>query len=125
MATDRNVLGGILKTCSLNPLTGWKRDGCCSTDENDRGLHVICVQATAEFLAFTKSVGNDLSTPVPRFRFPGVQPGERWCLCATRWKEALNAGKAPPVFLEGTHEKALEIVSLEDLLPHAITEASH
>ena len=125
MSVDKNILGGLLKNCSLNPLTGWKRDGCCSTDASDRGLHVVCVQATAEFLEFSRSVGNDLSTPVARFRFPGVQPGDRWCLCASRWQEALEAGKAPPVFLEGTHERALEIISLDDLLTHAITEFSH
>jgi len=125
MSADINVLGGLLKSCSLDPLTGWKRDGCCSTEENDHGLHVVCIQATAEFLEFSRLAGNDLSTPVPEYLFPGVKPGDGWCLCAARWQEALEAGKAPPVNLESTHKRALELVELDDLIAHAISGVSH
>jgi uncharacterized protein len=115
MDKARNVLGGDLQLCSLSPLTGFFRDGCCRTGADDRGLHVVCARVTSEFLTHTRSRGNDLSTPHPQFGFPGLKPGDRWCLCATRWKEALDAGVAPPVVLNATHEKVLDIVSLEQL----------
>ncbi len=100
-------------------MTGWYRDGCCNTDEDDAGLHVVCAMMTAEFLEFTRAKGNDLSTPRPPW-FPGLKPGDQWCLCANRWREAMLAGFAPAVILEATHEKTLEIVSLEDLQRHAL-----
>jgi uncharacterized protein (DUF2237 family) len=118
-AFARNVLGGKLETCSLKPLTGFMRDGCCNTMEEDFGVHTVCVRATAEFLAFSRSRGNDLSTPMPEYDFPGVKPGDRWCLCAARWREALLAGCAPEVILAATHEKTLEFVTLEQLKQHA------
>ncbi len=120
--TPRNVLGGPLETCCTSPMTGFYRTGKCETGPDDIGTHVVCARMTAEFLAFTKSRGNDLSTPAPWFRFPGLKPGDQWCLCVSRWKEALEAGVAPPVILEATHEKALEFVSLEDLKRHALPE---
>ena len=101
-------------------MTGFYRDGCCNTGAGDMGAHTVCAQMTAEFLNFTKAQGNDLSTPVPGFRFPGLKPGDRWCLCAPRWKEALDAGVAPPVVLESTHAGTLEYVSLDDLKRHAL-----
>ncbi|PLZ81622.1 hypothetical protein CBP16_09560 [Fischerella thermalis WC217] len=101
-------------------MTGFYRDGLCSTGAGDVGVHVVCAQVTEEFLAFTKSRGNDLSTPVPAFDFPGLKPGDRWCLCASRWKEALDAGVAPPVVLSATHVSALEYVSLSELKQHAL-----
>lgn len=110
-----NVLGTPLQPCSVSPLTGYFRDGCCRTDPSDRGLHVVCAVMTAEFLRFSKQAGNDLSTPRPEFGFPGLQPGDRWCLCADRWKEAYIAGKAPRVVLEATHLNALGVVTLEQL----------
>jgi uncharacterized protein len=119
-AGQRNVLGQRLSDCSLRPLTGFFRSGCCETDASDHGAHVVCVQVTAEFLAFSKQRGNDLSTPVPEFDFPGLQPGDRWCLCAVRWREALEAGVAPRVVLAATHERALEYVFLEDLKRYAL-----
>jgi uncharacterized protein (DUF2237 family) len=115
---DRNVLGGHLVSCSTDPMTGWFRDGCCRTDGADPGRHVVCAVMTEEFLAFTRSRGNDLSTPA--FGFPGLEPGDRWCLCASRWREALEAGVAPPVLLAATHASALDIVTLDDLEAHAI-----
>ena len=120
MAIARNVLGTELQPCSYDPLTGFRRDGCCDTDDQDHGTHVICARVTAEFLAFSLAQGNDLITPRPQWRFAGLKPGDRWCLCATRWREALLAGVAPPVVLECTHEKALEFVALEDLKRHAL-----
>ena len=120
MSDGKNVLGGELETCSTEPLTGFFRDGCCNTGPEDRGVHTVCVRVTEEFLAFTRSRGNDLSTPVPAARFPGLTPGDRWCLCAARWKEAADAGMAPPVVLEATHEATLRIVPLELLREHAI-----
>lgn len=114
-----NVLGGPLKDCSHDPKTGFYRDGCCNTGPEDRGLHIICVRVTDEFLTFSKARGNDLSTPRPEFRFPGLKDGDQWCLCGMRWKEALDAEVAPPVLLEATHEKVLELVTMEDLLAHA------
>lgn len=116
----KNVLGGALVPCSTSPMTGFYRDGCCRTGAGDHGAHVVCAEMTAEFLAFTKRQGNDLSTPVPSFQFPGLQPGDRWCLCASRWREALEAGVAPPVLLNATHALALEYVSLSDLQSHAL-----
>jgi uncharacterized protein (DUF2237 family) len=116
MAT--NVLGGELASCSVDPLTGWYRNGCCDTGADDLGVHVVCAKLTAEFLEFSRAVGNDLSTPRPGF--DGLQPGDRWCLCASRWQEALEAGVAPPVILEATHLQALEWVSLDDLRRYAV-----
>lgn len=106
--------------CSLDPLTGFYRDGCCTTGDDDRGVHVVCAEVTAEFLKFSLLKGNDLITPMPFYRFPGLKPGDRWCLCANRWKEAWEAGVAPPVVLEATHEAVLRIVPMEALLAHAI-----
>jgi hypothetical protein len=118
-AGARNVLGGKLETCSLKPLTGFLRDGCCNTLDEDVGVHTVCILATAEFLAFSRTRGNDLSTPMPEYAFPGVKPGERWCLCAARWREAFEAGCAPDVVLAATHERTLEFVTLEQLKKHA------
>jgi len=115
----RNVLGGPLEPCGLDPVTGFYRNGCCETGAEDVGLHTVCAVMTAEFLAFSRSVGNDLSTPVPAYRFAGLRPGDRWCLCAPRWLEAARAGRAPPVVLEATHQAALRIVPLELLQRHA------
>jgi uncharacterized protein (DUF2237 family) len=115
----RNVLGTQLVPCSYDPLTGWWRDGCCHTDENDHGSHVICARMTMEFLNFSMERGNDLITARPASRFRGLKPGDRWCLCALRWKEAMEEGYAPPVVLESTHERALELVPLETLQAHA------
>jgi uncharacterized protein (DUF2237 family) len=114
-----NVLGGPLASCSMEPLTGFFRNGCCETGPEDVGMHTVCAVMTAEFLAFSKRVGNDLSTPRPEFGFPGLQPGDRWCLCAPRWKEALDAGVAPPVVLAATHEEVLAITPLGILKDHA------
>lgn len=116
----RNVLGGKLLSCSERPPTGFFRDGCCNTGPEDVGVHTVCAVMTAEFLEFSKSRGNDLSTPVPEFGFPGLKPGDRWCLCAPRWREALDAGHAPRVVLGATHEASLEFASLEDYKKHAI-----
>jgi uncharacterized protein (DUF2237 family) len=116
----KNVLGGELQVCSLNPLTGFYRDGCCHTGANDYGVHVVCAQVTAEFLEFSKSRGNDLITPAPMYNFPGLKPGDRWCLCAGRWLEAKEAGVAPPVILAATHISALEHISFEDLKAHQL-----
>jgi uncharacterized protein len=115
-----NVLGGVLEPCSLEPLTGFYRDGCCETGPEDSGRHTICVRVTRDFLRFSKSVGNDLSTPRPEFRFAGLKPGDRWCVCASRWVEALDAGVAPPVIMASTHHKALDIATMQDLLDHAL-----
>ena len=115
-----NVLGETLAPCGLDPVTGFYRDGCCNTGYEDVGIHVICARMTREFLAFSKKRGNDLSTPVPEAGFPGLKPGDRWCLCAGRWKEALDAGVAPPVLLQATHEEALAIVPLAVLKRYAI-----
>ena len=115
-----NVLGQPLQPCSTDPLTGYFRDGCCRTDASDRGLHVVCVVVSAEFLEFSRARGNDLSTPQPGYGFPGLQPGDRWCLCAARWLEAWHAGMAPFVVLEATHLNALGVVDLEQLQLFAI-----
>lgn len=117
-----NVFGTALETCSRDPLTGFYRDGCCNTGPEDLGVHTVCVVATEAFLAFSRDVGNDLSTPRPEYRFPGVRPGDRWCLCASRWKQAWEAGHAPPVVLTATHEATLEIVPLKALVAHAHRE---
>ena len=116
----RNVLGGPLELCSLAPMTGFFRDGCCNTAPEDVGSHTVCCVMTAEFLSFSKSRGNDLSTPLPDYGFPGLQPGDRWCLCAPRWQEALEAGRAPRVVLRATHQGALAFCTLEDLKRYAI-----
>ena len=116
----RNVLGGRLENCSLRPMTGFFRNGCCDTSPEDFGSHTVCAVMTAEFLEFSKASGNDLSTPVPAFGFSGLQPGDRWCLCAPRWQEALTAGQAPRVVLRATHEGALAFCALADLKRYAI-----
>ena len=115
-----NVLGGELMPCSRDPLTGFFRNGCCETGPEDTGLHTVCAVMTAEFLAYSKSVGNDLSTPMPQYGFPGLKPGDRWCLCAPRWKEAFDAGCAPQVVLEATHEETLAITPLGVLKDFAV-----
>lgn len=115
-----NVLGTELVPCSYDPLTGFFRDGCCKTRADDLGMHVVCAKVTAEFLAFSLERGNDLVTPRPEHRFAGLKPGDRWCLCAMRWAEALQAGVAPPVVLESTHRKALDHVPLATLQAHAL-----
>ena len=116
----KNILGGPLAACSAQPLTGFFRDGCCRTDEHDHGRHIICALMTEKFLRFSVAQGNDLSTPRPEFEFPGLKPGDRWCVCATRWKEALEASAAPPVVLEACHEAALKFVTLEQLQSNAV-----
>ena len=116
----RNVLGGVLQTCSTKPMTGFFRDGCCRTGRGDVGVHVVCASVTEEFLAWSKARGNDLSTPRPEFDFPGLQPGDRWCLCAARWLEAHEQGMAPRVLLKCTHSRALEIVPFELLKKFAV-----
>ncbi|WP_206931898.1 DUF2237 family protein [Roseococcus thiosulfatophilus] len=115
----RNVLGGALVPCSMDPLTGWYRDGCCKTDEHDHGSHTVCAVMTAEFLEFSRRVGNDLSTPRPEYHFPGLKPGDQWCLCAMRWEQARQAGVAPRVVLAATNIAALRHCALEDLQAHA------
>jgi len=122
--TSRNVLGGPLETCCTKPMTGWFRNGRCDTEPADVGRHVVCVHATEEFLEFSRRVGNDLSTPRPEFAFPGVKPGDRWCVCAARWLEAYEAGVAAPVILAATEESALEVIPLEALKSHALDLAS-
>ncbi len=121
--TPLNVLGTPLVPCSYEPLTGYYRDGCCNTDAHDHGSHVLCARVTQAFLDFSAARGNDLVTPRPELRFKGLRAGDRWCLCAMRWHEALLAGVAPPVVLECTHFKALQFVSLEQLQAHALTGA--
>ena len=118
-----NVLGAALVPCSYDPLTGFYRDGCCKTDAHDAGSHVICAKVTQEFLDFSISVGNDLSTPRPEYRFVGLKAGDRWCLCARRWQEAFQAGLAPSVVLESTHERALDFVTLAQLQTCALTKS--
>ena len=118
-----NVLGTALVPCSYDPLTGYFRDGCCKTDESDTGSHLICVRVTSEFLVFSSEHGNDLTTPRPEHRFKGLKPGDRWCLCATRWAEALATGAAPPVVLESTHASALRFVTMAQLEKHRFTAA--
>jgi uncharacterized protein len=120
MRSASNVLGEPLQACCTAPMTGFYRDGFCHTGAGDLGAHVVCARVTAEFLAFSRSRGNDLSTPVPAYNFPGLKPGDCWCLCASRWQEALEAGVAPAVVLAATHASALEYVSLDDLKAHAV-----
>jgi len=115
-----NVLGTQLQTCSIEPLTGWLRDGCCRTGKGDHGVHVVCAKVSERFLEFSKLRGNDLSTPRPEYGFPGLKAGDRWCLCAQRWAEAFEAGFAPQVVLEATHASALEFADLADLKKHAV-----
>jgi len=117
---SRNVLGLPLEACSHEPMTGFFRNGCCDTSREDTGSHTVCIVSTEEFLAFSKSVGNDLSTPIPEYGFPGLKPGDRWCLCAPRWQQALEAGKVPRVVLRATHEGALEYCALDDLKRYAV-----
>jgi len=120
MTIHRNVLGTPLEVCSIEPMTGFTREGSCKVTAEDVGVHGVCVQVTQEFLEFSQKMGNDLSTPMPLANFPGLQPGDRWCLCASRWKEALENDAAPLVNLAATHEIALHFVSLDDLLAHSI-----
>ena len=117
---DRNVIGGSLLECSAEPLTGFFRDGCCATGPEDVGSHTVCTIVTEQFLSFSRQVGNDLSTPQPQFGFPGLRPGDRWCVCAARWLEAHESGCAPPVLLAATHERALELIEIDTLLAYAI-----
>ena len=121
MSTIKNVLGEELKVCCTAPMTGFYRDGNCRTGAEDVGTHIVCAQVTEEFLQFSKSRGNDLITPVPVFNFPGLKPGDKWCLCVLRWLEALEAGVAPPVDLAATHIAALEFVDRKDLEEHALS----
>jgi hypothetical protein len=121
---DLNVFGEKLIACSTNPLTGYYRDGCCSTGESDHGTHTVCAVMTKDFLEFSASRGNDLSTPLPAYRFPGLKPGDKWCLCASRWKEAWQAGCAPKVHLEASHEGTLKHVPLEVLVKHALKDTA-
>jgi uncharacterized protein (DUF2237 family) len=122
--TQRNVLGTDLESCSLDPLTGYYRTGCCENRGDDPGMHVVCAVMTADFLEFSTSVGNDLATPMPQYGFPGLRAGDQWCLCAARWQEAFEAGKAPKVRLAATHLSALEYSSLDDLKAHAVDVSS-
>ncbi|GHF26388.1 hypothetical protein GCM10017786_70630 [Amycolatopsis deserti] len=120
MTTDRNVLGGELEPCGTDPMTGYYRDGCCTTGDDDLGSHTVCTVVTKEFLEYQRGVGNDLSTPRPEYGFPGLQPGDRWCVVAARWLQAYEAGVAAPVVLASTHERALDVVPLEALQRHAV-----
>lgn len=119
----KNVLGETLQACCFEPRTGWFRDGYCNTDLNDRGAHVVCAIMTDDFLNFSATCGNDLKTPMPAHGFPGLKAGDKWCLCVSRWKDAMVAGLAPPVVLESTHSKALEVVSMADLKKHEYVES--
>lgn len=119
---QRNVLGDELTPCSLDPVTGYYRSGCCENRGDDPGMHVVCCRVTADFLEFSSERGNDLSTPAPQHGFAGLQPGDQWCVCASRWAEALEVGKACPVVLSATHVSALEFVDLDDLVAHAFTD---
>lgn len=121
MGSAKNVLGRTLIPCGTDPMTGFYRDGCCNTGASDAGIHVVCAVMDDDFLRFSRSRGNDLSTPVEQFQFPGLKAGDRWCLCAARWKEAYDAGMAPAVVLEATHISALEFASIEELQAHAAT----
>lgn len=115
MSDAKNIFGHPLKPCCKNPMTGFYRTGCCETGPEDLGAHVVCIQVTDDFLEFSKARGNDLSTPMPQFEFPGLKEGDRWCLCALRWKEAYDAGVAPPIILSATHEEALKYIPMEEL----------
>ena len=116
---NKNIFGDPLIVCSHNPLTGYFRNGCCDTDDTDLGIHTVCIVATEEFLTFSKDAGNDLTTPLPGFGFDGVKPGDKWCLCALRWKEAFQNNSAPMVVLEATNEKTLDVIPMEDLISYA------
>ena len=120
MPAHLNVFGEPLETCSMSPRTGFTRSGACESGPEDLGVHSVCIQVTAEFLAFSRDRGNDLSTPLPEFGFPGLKPGDRWCLCAARWQEALDAGRAPKVVLRATHARTLDVVEFTDLKAHAL-----
>ena len=120
MSLPKNVLGTELEPCSFEPLTGFCRDGYCLTGGSGHGVHVVCAVMTEEFLAFSKKAGNDLSTPIPEYQFPGLKPGDKWCLCATRWQEAYDAGMAPMVDLEATHMSSVEFVNLDNLKEFAV-----
>ncbi len=120
MDTPINVLGAPLKSCSTAPVTGWFRDGCCNTDDSDRGRHTVCCRVTREFLEYLRDNGNDLITPVRQFGFPGLNPGDQWCVCASSWRQAHHAGVACPVVLESTHAATLRLVPLEELMAHSI-----
>ena len=120
MEKQKNVLGETLESCSTDPMTGWFRDGCCNTDKNDRGLHTVCVKVNDQFLKWCKKAGNDLITPHPEFGFPGLKNGDKWCVCASWYARALDAGKGCPVYLKATHEKTLELVSIEKLKDFAV-----
>jgi len=120
MDAKLNVMGEELASCSENPLTGYFRDGCCNTEPADQGSHTVCVRVTSEFLEYSRGVGNDLTTPHAEFGFPGLRPGDQWCLCAARWQEALEAGAPPMVVLQATHAACLRIVKLADLKRHAV-----
>ncbi|MEM1037175.1 MAG: DUF2237 domain-containing protein [Pseudomonadota bacterium] len=124
MSSAKNVLGGALEPCSFEPLTGFFRDGCCNTGPMDHGTHTVCVTVTSDFLQYSFSRGNDLITPRPEFSFPGLKPGDKWCLCASRWEEARQMGVAPPVHLDATHSKTLALVELAHLKAHAAQESS-
>lgn len=119
MTSTKNVLGRELRVCCTSPMTGFYRNGRCETGAQDLGVHIVCAEVTADFLAFSKERGNDLTTPMPMYDFPGLKPGDCWCLCAARWREALEAGIAPPIILEATHEKMLDYFPLEVLQEHA------
>ena len=123
-AGARNVLGQELQSCSMDPVTGFFRNGCCETAAEDMGMHTVCAVMTADFLEFSAAAGNDLSTPMPQYGFDGLKPGDRWCLCAPRWKEALDAGMAPQLVLEACHEETLAIVPLGVLKDYAFTPSS-
>ena len=124
MARGKNVLGTDLQPCSIDPLTGWFRDGCCRTGADDEGLHLVCARMTDEFLEFSLAHGNDLTTPHPEWDFPGLKPGDRWCLCVARWQEARAAGVAPPVVLNSTHISTLEFATLAELQEYAVETES-
>ncbi|MGE3821581.1 MAG: DUF2237 family protein [Isosphaeraceae bacterium] len=121
MPGAKNVIGTPLEPCGMDPATGYYRDGCCNTGPGDVGLHLVCAVMTEEFLRFSRKHGNDLTTPVPQWGFPGLKPGDRWCLCVKRWKEAMEGGVAPPVVVEATHISTLEFVSIEELREHEAT----
>ncbi len=120
MSTSKNVLGNPLEICCKSPVTGFYRNGCCDTGAEDFGLHLVCAKVTAEFLQYSKAQGNDLVTPMPMYNFPGLKPGDKWCLCVSRWQEALDDGFAPPIVLASTHEKTLQFIPLEVLQEHSI-----
>ena len=121
---NKNIFGDPLIVCSYNPLTGYFRNGCCDTDDTDLGIHTVCIVTTEEFLTFSKDAGNDLTTPLPGLGFDGVKPGDRWCLCALRWKEAFQNNSAPMVVLEATNEKTLDVIPMEDLISYAYKRLS-